>query len=145
MQQKLVLTIADARRIVSASRLEAENNKWNVAIAVVDDGGFLLALERLDRALPQSVDIAVAKARTAAVMRLPTKTLEDMVKDRPGLVTMAGVMRVQGGLPIKIGDDCVGAVGVSRATSAQDEQVAAAGIASVISGGTATLSPPAER
>jgi glc operon protein GlcG len=131
MDQKLVLTIADARRIVSAARAEAEKNQWTVTIAVVDDGGFPLALERLDGALPQSAEIAVSKARTAAVMRLPTKTLEDMVKDRPGLVTMPGVTRVQGGLPIKIGTACVGAVGVSGATSAQDEQVAAAGIASI--------------
>jgi glc operon protein GlcG len=131
MDQKLVLTIDDARRIVSAARAEAEKNQWTVTIAVVDDGGFPLALERLDGALPQSAEIAVSKARTAAVMRLPTKTLEDMVKDRPGLVTMPGVTRVQGGLPIKIGTACVGAVGVSGATSAQDEQVAAAGIASI--------------
>jgi glc operon protein GlcG len=137
MDQKLVLTIADARRIVSAARAEAEKNQWTVTIAVVDDGGFPLALERLDGALPQSAEIAVSKARTAAVMRLPTKTLEDMVKDRPGLVTMPGVTRVQGGLPIKIGTACIGAVGVSGATSAQDEQVAAAGIASIPAPGAA--------
>jgi|RhiMetdeSRZDD1v2_1073273.scaffolds.fasta_scaffold01531_7 glc operon protein GlcG len=137
MDQKLVLTIDDARRIVSAARAEAEKNQWTVTIAVVDDGGFPLALERLDGALPQSAEIAVSKARTAAVMRLPTKTLEDMVKDRPGLVTMPGVTRVQGGLPIKIGTACVGAVGVSGATSAQDEQVAAAGIASIPAPGAA--------
>jgi glc operon protein GlcG len=137
MDQKLVLTIDDARRIVSAARAEAEKNQWTVTIAVVDDGGFPLALERLDGALPQSAEIAVSKARTAAVMRLPTKTLEDMVKDRPGLVTMPGVTRVQGGLPVKIGTACVGAVGVSGATSAQDEQVAAAGIASIPAPGAA--------
>jgi glc operon protein GlcG len=134
MHQKLVLTIADARRIISAARGHAEKNNWNVTIAVVDDAGFLLALERLDGAMPQSAEIAMAKARTAAVMRLPTKTLEDMVKDRPGLLTMSGVTRVQGGLPVQIGDEYVGAVGVSGATSAQDETVAAAGIAVVTAG-----------
>jgi glc operon protein GlcG len=116
MHQKLLLTTADARRIISAARAHAEKNNWNVTIAVVDDGGFLLALERLDGAMPQSAEIAMAKARTAAVMRLPTKTLEDMVKDRPGLLTMSGVTRVQGGLPVQIGDEYVGAVGVSGAT-----------------------------
>lgn len=122
---------ARARQIVAAARGEAEKNGWQVTIVVVDDGGCPLALERLDGAFPHSVEIAIAKARTAAIMRLPTKLLEDMVKDRPALVTMPGVVRVQGGLPIRVGDDCVGAVGVSGATSPQDEQVAAAGIAAL--------------
>ena len=131
MRNKPTLTAADVRQIVTAARAEAEKNRWNVTIAVVDDGGFLLMLERLDGAFPQSAEIALNKARTAAVMRVATKTLEDMVKDRPAIVTMPGVTRVQGGLPIKFGDDCVGAVGVSGATSQQDEQVAAAGIAAL--------------
>jgi glc operon protein GlcG len=127
MRSKHVLTSDDARQIVSAARAEAEKNGRKVSIAVVDDGGYLLALERLEGAFPHSAELAVSKARTAAVMRLPTKTLEDMVKERPGLLTMPGLTRVQGGLPIKVGDECIGAVGVSGATSEQDEQVAASG------------------
>jgi len=131
MRTKPALTIADACQIVSAARAEVERNHWDVTIAVVDDGGFLLALERLDGAFPQTALVAVDKARTAALMRLPTRTLEELVKQRPGIVTMQGVIRVQGGLPVLVGNDCAGAVGVSGATSPQDEQVAAAGIASI--------------
>lgn len=133
MRTKLVLTTDDARQIVAAARAEAERNDWQVSIVVVDDGGCPLALERLDGAFPHSAEIALAKARTAATMRLPTKLLEDMATNRPGLMTMAGVTRVQGGLPIRSGDDCVGAIGVSGATSPQDEQVAMAGVAALVS------------
>jgi uncharacterized protein GlcG (DUF336 family) len=122
------LTLADAQIILAAARAEAEKNKWTVTIAVVDDGGELLLLERADGAFPQSAEIAFRKAWTAAAVRLPTKALEDMVKDRPALVTFPGQVRVQGGLPIKVGAECVGAVGVSGAASPQDEEVARAGI-----------------
>jgi glc operon protein GlcG len=131
------MTAADARQILQAARAEAEKNGWNVTIAVVDDSGILIALERMDGAFPHSVEIAFHKGRTAAMMRLPTKVMEDMVKDRPAIVTMPGVTRVQGGLPIKVGSDCVGGVGVSGAASHQDEQVAAAGIAALPTGAPA--------
>src|ERR1700761_4149901 len=100
MRTKSVITAADARHILSAARAEAEKNGWNVTIAVLDDSGIPIALERMDGAFPHSVEIALAKGRSAATMRLPTKTMEDMVKDRPAVVTMPGVTRVQGGLPI---------------------------------------------
>jgi glc operon protein GlcG len=137
MRTKPAITADDARHIIAAARAEAEKNGWHVTIAVLDDSGVLVALERMDGAFPHSVEIAFHKGRSAAMMRLPTKTMEDMVKDRPALVTMPGVTRVQGGLPIKIGADCVGGVGVSGAASHQDEQVAAAGIAAL------ALGPPA--
>jgi glc operon protein GlcG len=128
MRMKPSLTIADARQILAAARAEAEKKKWAVTIAVVDDGGALLALERLDGAFPQSAELAFKKAWTAAAVRLPTKTMEDMVKDRPALLGFPGQVRVQGGLPIQSGGDWVGAVGVSGAASHQDEEVARAGI-----------------
>ena len=131
MRTKPAITIADARQMIAAARAEAEKNQWNVTIAVVDDGGHLIALERMDGAMPKTAEIAFHKAHSAAVMRMPTKTLEDLAKDRPGVLTMPGVIRVQGGLPIKIGADCLGGVGVSGVASHQDEQVAAAGIASL--------------
>lgn len=128
MRMKPMLTLAEARQIIAAARAEAEKNQWNVAIAVVDDAGLLLALERMDGAFPQSAEIAIKKAWTAAMVRLPTKAMEDMIKDRPALVGFPGQLRVQGGLPIKAGDHFVGAVGASGVASHQDEQIARAGI-----------------
>ena len=133
MRNKPVLTAAEVRQMLAAARAEAERNRWAVSIAIVDDGGCLLAFERLDGASPQSADIATLKARSAAMMRLPTKALEDIVKERPGLMTMPGVLRVQGGLPIPCGAEWVGAVGVAGAASGQDEQVATACIAALSS------------
>jgi glc operon protein GlcG len=131
MRTKPVLTVAEARQIIEAAKVEATKNQWAVTIAVVDDGGFLLALERMDGAFPQSPEIAVKKAWTSAVVRMPTKTMEDMVKDRPALLGFPGQVRVQGGLPIQVNGEWVGAVGVSGAASPQDEQVARAGIAAL--------------
>ena len=131
MRTKTVLSVADARQILAAARAEAERNRWAVTIAVVDDGGFLVALERMDGAFLQTAEIATRKAWTAAMVRLPTKATEDMVKDRPALVMVPGQLRVLGGVPIKVGDECVGAVGVSGVASDQDEQVARAGIAAL--------------
>jgi glc operon protein GlcG len=131
MRTKVCLTLADARAILAAARAEAEKNAWEVSIAVVDDAGVLVAFERTDGAFPHSAEIATRKAWTAAMVRLPTKTMEDMVKDRPALVGFPGQLRVQGGLPIRHQGQCVGAVGVSGVASQQDEQVAAAGIAAL--------------
>lgn len=134
MRMKPSLTLADVKPLMAAARAEAEKNGWAVTIAVVDEGGALIALERADGAFPQSAEIAFRKAWTAAAVRMPTKAMEDMVKDRPALVTFPGQTRVQGGLPIKVGADCVGAVGVSGAASNQDEQCAQAGLAALAPG-----------
>ncbi|HVP59908.1 MAG TPA: heme-binding protein [Myxococcaceae bacterium] len=128
MRTKRALTLDDARRMLQAARAEAEQRKWNVSIAVVDDGGFLLALERMDGAPLPSAEIATRKAWTAAMLRLPTKALEEVVKERPALVAFPGQVRVQGGLPIQVEGECVGAVGVSGVASHEDEQVASAGL-----------------
>jgi glc operon protein GlcG len=128
VRNKMCLTAADADKIVSACKAEAAKNKWNVTIAVVDDGGFLVHLERLDGAVAQSALIATCKAQTSAATRTPTKALEDIVKDRPATVAFPGRVAVQGGLPIMYQGECVGAVGVSGAKSHEDEQVAAAGL-----------------
>lgn len=128
MRMKPCLTADDARRVLRAARAEAERNQWNVTIAVVDDGGALLALERMDGAFPQSAEIAARKAWTAAAVRAPTRVLEEMVVERPALVGFPGQLRVQGGLPILAGGECVGAVGVSGVASRDDEQVARAGV-----------------
>jgi glc operon protein GlcG len=128
VRSKMCLTLADAQKIVAACKAEAAKNKWNVSIAVVDDGGFLVQLERLDGAVGQSAAIATFKAQTAASTRTPTKVLEDIVKERPATVAFPGRVAVQGGLPIMYQGECVGAVGVSGAKSPEDEQVASAGL-----------------
>ena len=128
MRNKMCLTASDAEKILAACKAEAEKNKWNVTIAVVDDGGFLVRLERLDGAVAQSTIIATAKAQTAAATRTPTKALEDIVKERPATVAFPGRVAVQGGLPIIYQGECVGGVGVSGAKSHEDEQVASAGL-----------------
>ena len=128
MRNKMCLTASDAEKILAACKAEAGKNKWSVTIAVVDDGGFLVHLERLDGAVAQSAMIATAKAQTAAATRTPTKALEDIVKERPATVAFPGRVAVQGGLPIMYQGECVGGVGVSGAKSHEDEQVASAGL-----------------
>jgi glc operon protein GlcG len=122
------LSAADAQKIVAACKIEAEKNKWNVSIAIVDDGGYLIHLERIDGAAGQSAAVATLKAQTAAAARTPTKALEDVVKERPAMAAFPGRLAVQGGLPILHQGECVGGVGVSGVKSFEDEQVAAAGL-----------------
>lgn len=128
MRNKWCLTADDASKIVAACKAEAQKSGWNVTIAVVDDGGFLVHLERSDAAPAQSAGVATAKACTAAAARTATKNLEDIVKERPATLSFPGRVPVQGGLPIVYQGQCVGAVGVSGAKSHEDEQVAQAGL-----------------
>ena len=131
MRNKPALTAADVHKMMAACRDEAAKNKWNVSIAVVDDAGFLLHLERQDGAGPMTAEVAASKARTAAVTRRPTKAWEDMVKDRPVFLKFPENLPIQGGVPIMHQGDCVGAIGVSGVQSHQDEQVANAGVAAL--------------
>jgi glc operon protein GlcG len=131
MRNKPALTAADVHRMMAACRDEAAKNKWGVTIAVVDDAGFLLFLERLDGAGPMTAEVAASKARTAAVTRRPTKVWEDLVKDRPVFLKFPENLPIQGGVPIMHQGECVGAIGVSGVQSHQDEQVANAGIAAL--------------
>ena len=98
---------------------------------MVDDGGFLIQLERMDGAVAQSAMIATCKAQTSAATRTATKALEEIVKERPATVAFPGRVAVQGGLPIMYQGECVGAVGVSGAKSHEDEQVASAGLKAI--------------
>ena len=129
MRQKPALTAADCQKMMAACKAEAAKNKWNVAIAIVDDSGAALLLERLDGAAAISSTVAMGKAQTAALTKRPSKFFEDRVKERPGFVTFPtpGVM-FQGGLPIVHQGECVGAIGVSGVQSHEDEQVAQAGV-----------------
>jgi glc operon protein GlcG len=132
MRQKFSLTSEEARSMVTASKLEAARNNWKVSIAVVDEGGYLLHLDRMDGAPLPSPEIAALKARTAALSRVPTKFLEDVAKERAATLMFPGRLPVQGGLPILYADECVGAIGVSGVKSPEDEQIASAGLAALL-------------
>ena len=131
MKTKPCLTLEDCKKIGAACEAEARKNDWNVVIAILDDGGHLLWLARMDGATPANAEIALGKARTAAVTRRSTKTWEDRISG--GRLSMLGmpVLPVQGGLPITHEGQCVGAVGVSGVQSHEDEQIANAGIAAL--------------
>ena len=129
MRNKPCLTSADCHKMMAACIAEAQKNKWAVTIAIVDDSGAALLLERLDGAGAISATVAIGKAQTSALTKRPSKFFEDRVKERPGFVTFPtpGVM-FQGGVPIVHQGECVGAIGVSGVQSHEDEQVAQAGV-----------------
>jgi glc operon protein GlcG len=127
MRDKPSLTSADLQKAMAACRAEAEKNGWKVAIAIVDDGGYLLHFDRMDGVAPISAEVAVGKARCSAMTRRPSKFFEDRVKERPGFATFPAGMLIQGAVPITVRDECVGAIGVSGVQSHQDEQIAQAG------------------
>jgi uncharacterized protein GlcG (DUF336 family) len=123
-----VISLEAAKKMAAAAEAEARRNGWTVAVAVVDVSGGLILFHRLDRVQTASLDIAIAKARTAARFRRPTKALEDAVAGgRTAILSFEGVVAVEGGLPIVVGDDVIGAIGVSGMTSQQDGVVAKAG------------------
>ncbi|TDP74547.1 GlcG/HbpS family heme-binding protein [Roseateles toxinivorans] len=133
MNHKPVLTLADVRSIAAAAEAEAVANQWAVSIAIVDDGGHLLWLQRLDGAAPISAQIAPAKAQTAALGRRESKVYEDMVNQgRVSFLSAPGLQGLlEGGVPILVEGQCVGAVGVSGVKSSEDVQIARAGIAAL--------------
>jgi uncharacterized protein GlcG (DUF336 family) len=123
-----MLTLEDCRKISDAAEAEARKNKWNVCIAILDDGGHLLHLARMDGATPANAEIAIEKGRSAALTRRSTKMWEDRVAGGRMVMLKMPVLPVQGGLPIMADGTCVGAVGVSGVQSHEDEQIAKAGI-----------------
>lgn len=133
MQTNPTLDLGDVKRMVAACEAEAAANGWAVTIAVVDDGGHLLALQRLDGAAPVSAHIAPAKARTAALGRRESRIYEEMINQ--GRVSFLSAPALdgllEGGLPVMVQGHCVGAVGVSGVKSAEDAQIARAGIAAL--------------
>lgn len=133
MQSKQCLTLDDVRKIAAAAEAEAKANNWAVTISVVDDGGHLLWLQRLDGAAPISAEIAPAKAKTAALGRRESKVYEDMINNGRYSFITAPVLQgmLEGGVPIVVGGQCVGAVGVSGVKSSEDVQIAKAGIAAI--------------
>ncbi len=133
MKSKMTLTLDDARAMAAAAEAEALHNKWAVAIAVVDDGGHVLWLQRLDGAAPISSEIAPAKARTAAMGRRESKVYEEMINaGRTAFLSAPSLSgMLEGGVPVMVQGQCVGAVGVSGVKSAEDAQIARAGIAAL--------------
>ncbi|HUQ75490.1 MAG TPA: heme-binding protein [Burkholderiales bacterium] len=129
MKQRPELTLEDCKKISAAAEAEARKNNWNVCIAILDDGGHLLHLARMDGASPFNARTAVAKGKTAAETRRSTLVWEDRIKaGRNAMLGMPKITPVQGGLPIVINGTCVGGVGVSGVQSHEDEQIAKAGI-----------------
>ncbi|AZL68433.1 MULTISPECIES: heme-binding protein [Pseudomonas] len=128
MHSKPVLDQADVARLLAAARQHAQTQQWPVTIAVVDDGGHPLALERLDGCAPVSAYIAMEKARTAALGRRESRDYEQMVNDgRTAFVTAPLLTSLEGGVPLRVEGQVVGAIGVSGVKSGQDAEVAKAG------------------
>lgn len=133
MKTKSVLELADVKRIAAAAEAEALRNQWAVSIAVVDDGGHLLWLQRLDGAAAISAQIAPAKAHTAALGRRESKIYEDIINGGRTSFLSAPTLQgmLEGGVPILRDGQCIGAVGVSGVKSSEDAQIARAGIAAL--------------
>ena len=133
MQSKPFFELADLKRIAAAAEAEALSNKWAVSISIVDDGGHLLWLQRLDGAAPISAQIAPAKARTAALGRRESRIYEEMINGgRVSFLSAPGLDGLlEGAVPIIKDGQCLGAVGVSGVKSSEDVQIARAGIAAL--------------
>ncbi|MCR2747154.1 heme-binding protein [Limnobacter parvus] len=133
MKTKAVLSADDVQAILAAARAEADKNNWGVTIAVADDGGHLLGLLRLDASPTMSAYIAPAKANCSALGRRESKMLEDVING--GRTSFLSVPKLEGmlegGVPIMVDGQCIGAVGVSGVKSDQDAQIARAGIAAL--------------
>jgi glc operon protein GlcG len=127
MKTKPCLTLDDCKKMVAACEAEARKNNWNVVIAILDDGGHLLMLQRMDGATPANAEIATQKGRSAAISRRSTKMWEDRIKDGRLSMLKMPVLPIQGGIPIMYQGECVGGIGVSGVQSHEDEQIAQAG------------------
>ena len=133
MKSKQMLTLDDVKKIAAAAEAEAVANNWAVVISVVDDGGHLLLLHRLDGAPLMSAQIAPAKAKSSALGKRDTKAFEDVINGgRVAFMSVPGMeAMLEGGVAIMVDGQCVGAVGVSGVKSSEDVQIAKAGIAAL--------------
>jgi uncharacterized protein GlcG (DUF336 family) len=127
--EKKTLSLEAAQKVIAAAKAEAKANHWKMVIAVVDDGGHLIAMERMDGAQLGSLDVAPGKAKTALNFLRPTKNWEETLKTRSAVLTLTPtVVLIEGGVPVVYQGQVIGAVGVSGASSVQDAQVAEAGV-----------------
>lgn len=128
LTDKKSLSLGAARKIAATAEAEAIKNKWNVVIAVVDDGGHLIYLQRMDGTQTGSIDVAIRKARTSQAFKRPTKVFEDAIAGgRNALLGLEGALPLEGGLPLMSGGQLIGAIGVSGVTAQQDGLIAKAG------------------
>lgn len=136
MNSKITLTLDDAKKIAAAAEAEARHNDWPVVIAIVDDGAHLLHLLRLDDTQFGSIEVAMQKARAAIAFRRPTKVWEEHVTEgRMRYLALPGTLPIEGGLPIMVDGQFIGAIGVSGVRSNQDAQIAQAGIDALLESG----------
>ncbi|HZW85835.1 MAG TPA: heme-binding protein [Gallionella sp.] len=132
MNTKPVLTLETAQRVAAAAEIEAQQNNWRVVIAVVDDGGHLLYLQRNHDTQFGSIETAIQKARAAVAFKRPTKMSEDAVlSGRLIHLALPGVIPAEGGVPLLLEGVVVGGLGISGVRSLQDGQIAAAGVAAL--------------
>ena len=132
MFQQIALSLDDAKRVAAAARVEAEKNGWAVVIAVVDDGGHLMYLERMDGAQKASSRIAEEKGRTAILFKRPSKTIEEVVLEgRIVMMGLPGAVPLEGGVPLMKDGQFLGGIGISGVQSFQDGIVARAGAAAL--------------
>jgi glc operon protein GlcG len=130
--EKKALTLAAAKKMAAAAEAEVAKNKWTMVIAVLDDGGHLIYLERIDGAQIGSIEVAQGKARTAVRFRRPSKVFEDaLAANHLGVITLSDITAIRGGLPVMVDGKAVGAIGVSGGDPEQDEQCAEAGLAAL--------------
>lgn len=128
-----VLTLEIAKQIAGAATAEAAANKWTVVVAILDEGGNLMYLERMDDTQIASIQVAQEKARSAVGFKRPTKVFEDAVAGgRNAILTLPGALPVEGGVPLMLNGRVAGAIGISGATSQQDGQVAKAGVDALV-------------
>lgn len=132
MTQKPLLTLEDAKSVATAAEAEARHNGWHVTIAVVDDGGHLLYLQRSHDTQFGSVETAIQKAHAAVAFQRPTKASEDAVLNgRLIHLALPGVIPAEGGVPLERDGIVIGGLGISGVRSFQDGQIAAAGVAAL--------------
>ncbi len=123
------LSLADAERIAAAAESRARQDNWTVVIAIMDTGGHLIFLKKIDGTQTGSVEVAIAKAKSAAFFKRPTKVFEDLVNQgKPSILSLPNAVAVEGGLPIYKNGVIVGAIGISGVTSEQDGIIAKAGV-----------------
>ena len=134
MKTKQVLTLEDARRIAAAAEQEAQRNGWPVTVAVCDDGGHLLLLQRMEGAPLMSAEIAPEKARASVLARKSSKVLEDMVNNGRFAALAMPISPLEGGEMVVVDGEIVGGVGISGVKAPQDAQVARAGVAAIGAG-----------
>jgi glc operon protein GlcG len=132
LPEKKELTLEVAKKMAQASEEEAMKNKWNQVIAVLDDGGNLIYLERMDNSQLGSIDIAMAKARAALYFQRPTKAFQDAVAaGSVNILKLPNAIANEGGVPLRVDGQIVGSIGISGATAQQDGVTAAAGVAAL--------------